>query len=71
VPAKPAKPVEPPGVPFQIPPPVDDNGVHPGDTQDGGPPDAGPPPPDGGGRAATAPPSSGTRSEHPIKENDR
>jgi len=57
IPAKPVKPIEPPGVPFQIPPPVDDNGAHGNDTQ----PE---PPPDGGG--TTPPPSSGTPSASPI-----
>lgn len=60
IPAKPVKPIEPPGVPFQIPPPVDDNGTHGNDV----PPEV---PPDGGG--GPPPPSSGTPSASPNKEN--
>ena len=62
IPVKPPKPVEPPGVPFQIPPPVDDNGTHPGDTQDVEPPP-------GGGRSAGATPSPGAPSTNPTREN--
>jgi hypothetical protein len=64
VPAKPVKPLEPPGVPFQIPPPVDDGGTHPSDPPEGGPQD-------GGGRGETMPPSSGGSAERSTKENSR